>query len=82
MRVMEHPELNDYISLNDKYNKDFQHILGVCKWSIVAGRFDLAYNASSLSKLLAAPRVGHIDLAIMILGYLKEYPKRGYAINP
>ena len=30
----------------------------------------------------AAPLVGHLDLSRRIFGYLKNYPKRGYVINP
>eukprot|EP00957_Ditylum_brightwellii_P110496 8427787-Ditylum_brightwellii.AAC.1 len=40
------------------------------------------YAVSSLSRFLAAPREGHLVLAQKLLGYLKKYPKRGYAINP
>ena len=30
IRIKEHPELDDYSLLNEKYPKDFQHIIGVC----------------------------------------------------
>ena len=49
---------------------------------IVSGSFDLAYSVSSLNRFLAAPRVGYIDMARNIFGYLKNYPERGCAINP
>ena len=49
---------------------------------IVAGKFDLAYAVSSLSRFLNAPWVGHLEPVIIILVYLKNNPKRGYAINP
>ena len=80
-RVKEYPELDDSTFSNEKEHKDFQHIIGVCQWLIVAGIFDLEYAVSSLSRLLAAPQVGHTELARIIFGYLKKYPKRGYAIN-
>ena len=82
VRFKEHPELDDYPLLNEKYHKEFQHIIGVCQWLIVAGRFDLAYDISSLSRLSAEPQVGHTELARIIFVYLKKYPERGYAINP
>ena len=31
---------------------------------------------------MAAPQVGHLDLAKMIFGYLENYPKRGCENNP
>ena len=46
MRVKEHPELDNYIFLNEKEHKEFQHMIGVCQWMIVAGIFDLTYAVS------------------------------------
>ena len=37
MRVKEHPEFYDSPLLEDKEHKDFQHIIGLCQWLIVAG---------------------------------------------
>ena len=46
MRIKEHTRLDDYKFLNEKDNKDFQHIIGVCKCLIVAVTFDLEYAVS------------------------------------
>ena len=43
MRVKEHPELDYSPSLNEKDQKDYQHIIGICKWLIVTGRYELAH---------------------------------------
>ena len=61
---------------------DLQHIIGVCKWMIVAGIFYLAYYISSLSRFLDAHLVGHHEMARRIFSYLNNHPKRGYVINP
>ena len=82
MRVKENPELNNSTFLNEKEHNEFQHIIGVCQWLIVAGIFELAYAVSSLSRFLDAPWVGHLDMSRGIFGYLKMYLKRGYSINP
>ena len=82
MRVKKHPELDDSPLLNEKYHKYFQHIIRVCQRLIVVVRFDVSYYVSSLSRLLDAPQVVHTELARIIFGYLKNYPKRRYAINP
>ena len=82
MRFKEHPALDDSPFLNDKYHKYFQHIIVLCQWMIVLGRFDLEYYVSSLNRFLDAPQVGHLDLDGIIFGRLKKYPKRGYVINP
>jgi hypothetical protein len=49
---------------------------------VVAGRFDINFAISSLSRYAAAPRKGHLAMAEDILGYLKKYPNHGYIINP
>jgi len=77
-----HPELDDTDYASESEHKEFQHIIGVCQWLIVAGRFDINYAMSSLSQYSMAPRKGHLELARKIFGYLKKYPKRGYKINP
>ena len=74
--------MDDSTFFKEKSHKDFQHIIGVCKFLIVAGIFDLAYVFSSLIILPAATRVVHLDLATIIFGYLKKNPIIGYAINP
>ena len=66
MRVKEHPEFYYSPLLNEKYHKDFQHIIGLCQWTIESGRFDLVYAVSSLSRFFAAPRVGNLDMASRI----------------
>ena len=76
------PELDDSPFVDEAKHKEYQHIIGVCQWLIVAGRFDLTHAVSSLSRFAAAPKEGHLELARRIFGYLKKYPKRGYAINP
>ena len=57
-------------------------IIGICQWQVTSGRMDINYTASSLSHFAAAPREGHLALAQKILGSLKKYPNKGYAVNP
>ena len=77
-----HPELDDSKLLDDAGVAQYQHIIGVCQWLVVAGRFDINFAVASLSRFSVAPREGHLELARKIMGYLKKYPKRGYTINP
>ena len=55
IRIKEHPELDNYPLLNDKDHKNFEHVIGVCQWLIVAVIFDLEYAVPSLIILLDAP---------------------------
>ena len=82
IRPVERPELDETPTLDIEQHKEYQHIVGVCQWLIVSGRFDIMYAVSSLSRFLAAPQEGHLVLARKLFGYLKKYPKRGYAIKP
>ena len=78
MKVKKHPKLDYYPLLNEKYHKDFQHIIRVCQWLIVVVIIDIAYAVSSLCRLLSEPWVNHLNLATGIFGYLNNYSKQGY----
>ena len=47
----------------------------------MAGRIDICYVVSSLSRFSAAPRKGHLKLAQQLLGYMKKHKKKGYVVN-
>jgi hypothetical protein len=75
------PELDNSDLLDEAEHNEFQHIIGVGQWLIVAGRFDTTYAVALFSRFAAAPRKGHLILTRQIFRYLKKYPKRGYDIN-
>jgi hypothetical protein len=78
----DHPEEDDTPFLNEEGTTQFQSIIGICQWISIAGRFDITFAVSSLSRFSAQPREGHLKRSIKILGYLKKYPKRGYIVDP
>jgi len=82
MRTAEHPETDQSVHLNAEETQQFQHIIGVCQWLVVSGRFDINCAVSSLSRFLIAPRKRHLELAREIRGCLRKCPKRGHQINP
>jgi len=69
MSPQAHPELDASDLLDDKDIRQYQRIVGVLQWLVVAGRFDINFATSSLSRYAAAPRKGHLDLAEDVLGY-------------
>lgn len=81
MRPGVHPETDTSPLLEADGIKQYQHIIGVCQWLIVAGRFDISYAISSLSRFSSAPRQGHLELAQKVFGYLKKFPRKGYVVN-
>ena len=78
----DHPELDNSQFLDENGKTKFQSIMGVCQWICIAGRLDICFAVSSLSRFAAKPREGHLNRAIKILGYLKKYPSKGYTIDP
>ena len=47
----------------------------------MSGGYDLTYDVTSLRIFSAATKEGNMELEKEVFGYLKKYPKRGYAIN-
>ena len=78
----DHPELDETPLLNDDGKRHYQSNIGICQWISTAGRLDIAFAVSSLSRFSQAPREGHLKRTEKILGYLKKYTKRGYIIDP
>jgi hypothetical protein len=60
----------------------FQELIGQLRWAVEIGRVDILLEVSLLSSHLAMPRVGHLEQAFHIFGYLKAHTKRKIAFNP
>jgi hypothetical protein len=60
----------------------FQELIGQLRWAVEIGRVDILLEVSLLSSHLAMPRVGHLEQAFHIFGYLKTHEKRKIAFNP
>ena len=80
--VREHPKLDDSPFCSEAEHKQYQHIIGVCQWLVIAGCFAINYAVSSLSRFSIAPRQRQLQLARELMGYLRKHPKRGYFTDP
>ena len=78
----DHPEDDESPLLDDDGRRHYQSNIGICQWICIAGRLDIAFAVSSLSRFSQSPREGHLKRSEKILGYLKKYPKRGYIVDP
>ena len=78
----DHPELDDTPILDEIGRRHYQSNIGICQWICTAGRFDISFAVSSLSRFSQSPREGHLERTEKILGYLKKYTKRGYVVDP
>ena len=68
----DHPELDDSKELDDGDVKKYQSLIGALQWVVTLGRLDIATAVMTLSSFRASPRVGHLERAKRIYGYLKR----------
>jgi hypothetical protein len=55
MPVGSHPKLDDTKMLSDEYVELYQSYIGILRWAIELGRFDLANSAGVMARFAAAP---------------------------
>jgi hypothetical protein len=67
--------------LDEDGTRQYQKIIGIGQWLVVARQFDINFAISSLSQYTSAPPKGHLAMAEDVLGYLIKYPNKGYIIN-
>ena len=70
----DHPELDTSELCDEHQTKQFQTLIGQLQWLISLGHFDIAVHVMSLSRFRAQPRMGHLDRAKRIVGYLLFLP--------
>ena len=77
-----HPEIDDSPLCGERDHAIFRSIIGSLNWMITLGRFDVSYATSALSRFAMAPREGHLQAALRVLGYLKTFNKGRVIIDP
>ena len=68
----DHPEMDTSDFLDAEKIKLYQSLIGALQWMVTIGRFDIMTAVVSLSAFRAAPRVGHLERAKRIFGYLAK----------
>ncbi len=68
-----YPEIDESAILEPKEATKFRAILGSAQWMVTLGRFDIAYTVQVLSRFGVQPRLGHLQAARRMLGYLKRF---------
>jgi hypothetical protein len=69
----DHPELDDSPLLEEDDIRKYQSLIGALQWVITLGRFDVATAVMTMSSFRVAPRVGHLERAKRICGYLAKF---------
>jgi hypothetical protein len=66
------PEMDISDPLDPECSSFYQHLIGVMQWMVELGRVDIATEISLLSSHLVYPRVRHLEVALHVMGYLKQ----------
>ncbi|MEM1010203.1 MAG: reverse transcriptase domain-containing protein, partial [Myxococcota bacterium] len=70
----DHPELDTSELCGPDDVMKFQSLIGALQWTISLCRFDVANAVMTLGRFRAEPRLGHLDRAKRIVGYLSRFP--------
>ena len=60
--------------IHDEDHTKYHSLIGLLTWSVVIGRFDVAFATASLSRFSSCPRKGHLTRVLRVFGYLKGKP--------
>ena len=77
-----HPELDTTPLISAFDTTKFRAMVGSCNWLITLGRLDINYAVQALSRYRTAPRQGHFEAMIRVLGYLKKFYKGRIIMDP
>jgi hypothetical protein len=76
-----HPESGTSDLLSIEMSTQFRAVIGSLNWAVILGRFDVMYATNTLDCFSMAPRLGHLESAKRILGYLKKYVEHRILFN-
>jgi hypothetical protein len=66
----DHPEIDTSDLLDEKGIQQYQSLIGAMQWAVSIGRIDITTAVMTLSGFRTAPRIGHLDRARRVYGYL------------
>ena len=70
LEMGDYPELDTTNLLDDDGIQVYQSLIGSLQWDVSIGRIDIATAVTSLSRYGSAPRIGHLERAKRVVGYL------------
>ena len=76
------PELDQTPMCDEDHASRYRQIIGIYRWAVELGRFDILTEVSLLSQYQASPRVGHLEALYLIANYLVRFPVRRLVFNP
>ena len=68
--------------LNSEMHTRYQSMIGSLNWLITIGRFDIQFAVPTLARYSHAPRAGHLQALMQVMGYVKKFHKAKLTIDP
>ena len=68
----DHPEFDTSELLDEDGIAKYQSMIGALQWAVSIGRIDITTAVMTLSSFRVAPRIGHLERAKRIYGYLSK----------
>ncbi len=76
------PELDATPMCDENMASRFRQIIGIFRWAIELGRFDILMEVALLSQYQASPCIGHLEALYLITNYLSREPMRRIVFDP
>ena len=76
-----HPEIDDSPLLGKEEHRLYQSLIGQLQWMNIIGRIDITQAVSCLNRFCSCPRSRHLDMAIHVFGYIKQFPVRRILVD-
>ena len=77
-----HPESDTSRLLDPAEASMYRAFIGSGNWVVTLGRMDVAYAINTLARFSMAPRLGHLQAAFRVFGYLRHTHKKQIVIDP
>ena len=76
------PELDATPECDEEHASRYRQIIGILRWAIELGRYDILLEVSLMSQYQANPRVGHLEALYLIVNYLQNNQFKRIVFNP
>jgi len=77
----DHPELDTSELLGQKEVIIYMSLIGQLQWLITLGRFDVMSAVVALSTFRSAPRIGHLEIAKRVFGYVAKFKEAAIRVR-
>jgi hypothetical protein len=76
------PEVDTTDEVGDELTSRYQQLIGVLRWAVELGRFDIHVEVAKLSSFNCMPRKGHLEAVYNIFGYLRKHENSKIVFDP